>query len=135
MQRFHLCCLTQSTVIMCPQLDNPGNASVTLSMDTLEMSTATYSCNFGFVQIAGNTSRTCQVDGSWSGVVPTCQSKLYIPCMKSEPCSQKSICAHSLIACEHTCMHVSLLYMKCIEPHIYHPPPEYGMVKWKVFFT
>ena len=69
-------CPTQSTVVMCPQLHNPGNGSVTLSMDTLEMSTATYSCNFGFVQIGGNISRTCQVDGSWSGEAPTCQGKL-----------------------------------------------------------
>lgn len=78
--------LNLATVFMCPQLQNPGNGSVTLSMDTLEMSTATYSCNFGFVQIAGNTSRTCQVDGSWSGEAPTCQCKLnheVIPCTQS----------------------------------------------------
>ena len=68
--------LNLAAVVMCPQLQNPGNGSVTLSMDTLEMSTATYSCNFGFVQIAGNASRTCQVDGSWSGDAPICQCKL-----------------------------------------------------------
>lgn len=68
--------LNLAAVVMCPQLQNPGNGSVTLSMDTLEMSTATYSCNFGFVQIAGNTSRTCQVDRSWSGDAPICQCKL-----------------------------------------------------------
>ena len=34
-------------------------------------SVATYTCNTGYV-LTGNAMRTCQADGTWSGLEPVC---------------------------------------------------------------
>ena len=55
----------------CGQLPSPANGVVSLS-GTVFDSTASYSCNTGF-NVVGNTPRTCQADGQWSGMAPTCE--------------------------------------------------------------
>ena len=37
--------------------------------------TVTYTCNTGYLRIAGSSSRTCQSNGQWSGSHPTCSRK------------------------------------------------------------
>ena len=61
------------TAVDCSSLDDPDNGQVTLSGTTLG-STATYTCNPGFV-LDGTDVRTCMANGEWSGEVPTCNRK------------------------------------------------------------
>ena len=56
------------TAVDCGSLTDPGNGSVTLTVGT----TATYSCNTGY-NLVGDSTRTCQATGKWSGSAPTCQ--------------------------------------------------------------
>ena len=54
----------------CVALSDPINGNVTFT-GTVNGSTANYSCRFPY-QIAGETLRTCLVNGDWSGEDPTC---------------------------------------------------------------
>jgi len=58
------------TAIDCGFLNDPLYGIVRLSRITVG-STAKYSCSVGFV-LVGEVSRTCQLDGRWSGEAPTC---------------------------------------------------------------
>jgi len=58
------------TAIDCGFLNDPLYGIVRLSRTTVG-STAKYSCSVGFV-LVGEVSRTCQLDGRWSGEAPTC---------------------------------------------------------------
>ena len=40
---------------------------------TTFMSTAVYTCNTGY-NLTGDMTRTCQANGTWSGIAPTCES-------------------------------------------------------------
>ena len=42
-------------------------------------SRATYTCDRGFV-LSGQSVRTCQSDGEWSGRAPECKSKYVLTC-------------------------------------------------------
>ncbi|XP_052808433.1 E-selectin-like isoform X2 [Mya arenaria] len=55
----------------CGSLSNPANGQVS-SLATTEGSTATYSCNSGFM-LVGDSTRTCEASGVWNGSEPTCQ--------------------------------------------------------------
>ena len=56
----------------CAGLSNISNGDV--STNGLSTgSTATYSCNGGFT-LVGDTTRTCQDNGTWSGSEPICES-------------------------------------------------------------
>ena len=44
--------------------------------DTVYQSTAMYMCNSGFTLTDGNSQRTCDINGDWTGEEPTC-SKLF----------------------------------------------------------
>ena len=57
----------------CGSLSDPGNGIVDASNTTF-MNTATYTCNTGY-NLASDTTRTCQANGTWSGTVPTCDRK------------------------------------------------------------
>ena len=59
------------TVVDCGELGNPAGGSVSIAAGTTFGSTAEYNCNIGFLLI-GNLERTCQSDGQWSGMEPTC---------------------------------------------------------------
>ena len=63
------------TGVDCGNLTDPGNGSVTHSAGTTFGQTATYSCNTSY-NLEGNSTRTCQATGNWSGSEPTCQSML-----------------------------------------------------------
>ena len=50
----------------CGILSNPSGGSVSIDKTT-KGGVAAYSCNPGFEVTSGDTSRTCQADGDWSG--------------------------------------------------------------------
>ena len=58
-------------VVDCGGLTAPENGEISITMTTRVMSTATYTCNPGFV-LEGNSSRMCMSDAQWSGSDPTC---------------------------------------------------------------
>ena len=61
-------------VVDCGNLTAPANGQVTLTETTFGR-TANYSCNTGY-NLVGNSTRTCQETGEWSGSVPTCEGML-----------------------------------------------------------
>ena len=62
-------------VVDCGSLTDPGNGSVTHTAGTTFGQTATYSCNTGY-NLVGDSTRTCQATGVWSGSAPTCEGML-----------------------------------------------------------
>ena len=62
-------------VVDCGTLTDPANGQVDLTSGTTFRQTATYSCNAGY-NLVGDSTRTCQATGVWSGSVPTCQGVL-----------------------------------------------------------
>ena len=61
------------TVVDCGNLSNPRFGKVVLS-GTVFGSTATYSCQPGYI-LVGQSTRSCQADGDWSGRAPVCRRK------------------------------------------------------------
>ena len=59
------------TVVNCGNLTNPDNGQVNHTSGTTFGQNATYSCNTGY-NLVGNSTRTCQATGNWSGSPPTC---------------------------------------------------------------
>ena len=55
---------------VCDEPDSPMNGGKVTTGNT-EGDTARYFCNSGF-QLTGNTMRTCESDGQWSGSQPKC---------------------------------------------------------------
>ena len=66
-----------STVVDCRVLTDPANGQVNHAAGTTFGQTTTYSCNTGY-NLVGDSTRTCQATGLWSGSEPTCQGMLYI---------------------------------------------------------
>ena len=62
-----------STAVDCSPLPNPANGQVNTTGTTFGQ-TSTYSCNTGY-NLIGDSTRTCQATGNWSGSAPTCQSQ------------------------------------------------------------
>ena len=56
----------------CGSLTDPANGSVNHTSGTTFGQTATYTCNTGY-NLVGDSTRTCQATGVWSGSEPTCQ--------------------------------------------------------------
>ena len=56
----------------CGSLTDPANGQVDLTAGTTFGQTATYSCNTGY-NLVGDSTRTCQATGEWSGSAPTCE--------------------------------------------------------------
>ena len=56
---------------MCPALSNPVNGTVRTDNGATVNQTAIYECNSGY-SLSGDSSRTCQLNASWSGDEPTC---------------------------------------------------------------
>ena len=63
------------TVVDCGSLTDPANGSVNHTAGTIFRQNATYSCNTGY-NLVGDSTRTCQATGNWSGSAPTCQGML-----------------------------------------------------------
>ena len=71
------------TVVDCGNLTDPANGQVDHTAGTLLGQNATYSCNTGY-NLVGDSTRTCQAEGEWSGSAPTCQGMLlYSVCLWS----------------------------------------------------
>ena len=60
------------TAVDCGNLTDPVNGSVNHTTGTSLGQTATYSCDPGY-NLVGDSPRTCQATGNWSGSAPTCQ--------------------------------------------------------------
>ena len=71
-----------ATAVNCGPLTDPANGSVTHTAGTDVGQTATYSCNRGY-NLVGDSTRTCQARGNWSGSAPTCQGVYFLtwPCL------------------------------------------------------
>ena len=63
------------TAVECGTLTNPTNGQVSHTGRTTFRQTATYSCDRGY-DLVGNSTRTCQANGVWSGSIPICQGVL-----------------------------------------------------------
>ena len=63
------------TAVDCGTLTDPANGSVNHTAGTSLGLTATYSCDTGY-NLVGDSTRTCQAAGVWSGSEPTCQGVL-----------------------------------------------------------
>ena len=55
----------------CGNLTDPANGRVDYTAGTTNGQIATYSCNTGY-NLVGDSTRTCQATGNWSGSAPTC---------------------------------------------------------------
>ena len=64
-------------VVDCGTLTNPANGQVNHTAETTFGQTATYSCDPGY-NLVGDSTRTCQADGIWSGSDPTCLGMLLL---------------------------------------------------------
>ena len=64
------------TAVNCGTLTNPANGQVSHAAGTTFGQTAIFSCDTGY-NLDGDSNRTCQATGMWSGSSPTCQSMLY----------------------------------------------------------
>ena len=58
----------------CLGLPDPDNGRVDLSEGTMTGARANYSCNERF-DLAGQSTRTCDPDGKWTGTAPKCSCK------------------------------------------------------------
>ena len=61
-------------VVDCGSLEDPDNGQVEFFNTTFE-STANYTCDLGY-SLNGNSTRTCEANGNWSGDLPSCECKL-----------------------------------------------------------
>ena len=69
-------CYVRHTDIDCGDPGTPTNGQRSLS-STIYNSVVTYTCDVGYT-LQGSNSRTCQVDGQWSGSVPQCNREFTI---------------------------------------------------------
>ena len=58
--------------LVCGQLDSPTNGAIIIAGDTRVGSTATYTCDEGFILTGGSETRVCTEDQTWTGTMPTC---------------------------------------------------------------
>ena len=58
----------------CSNLANPTNGQFSHTGGATFGQTATYSCNTGY-NLVGDSTRTCQATGVWSGSASICQSE------------------------------------------------------------
>ncbi|MCA9488800.1 MAG: hypothetical protein KC621_02735, partial [Myxococcales bacterium] len=80
--------------VSCPPLDPPVDGSVDPTTGRAG-DVATYACDPGHVLVGngGSNIRTCQSDGTWSGVAPTCEA-VASPCAPN-PCLNGGACTPS----------------------------------------
>ena len=99
---------TNPLVIECESLSDPANGMVTVTGLT-PGSIATYTCNNSY-QLLGNNTRTCDSNGSWTNMEPTCVRKYLMfsctNCLCLHLLWKPTLCAYSLF-CE-THLHSSV---------------------------
>jgi len=79
-------------------------------------SVATYSCNEGYV-LCGSKNRTCQSNGSWSGLPPECISKLW--CLWLCVCTRTRVRVRACVrACVCACMRVFMCVHVCVSMNV-----------------
>ena len=61
-------------VVDCGNVDQPIYGDVNAPETTFQ-AVATYSCISGY-NLVGDSKRTCQVNGSWSGQIPQCNREI-----------------------------------------------------------
>ena len=61
----------------CNTLTDPANGQVNHTAGTTFGQTAAYSCDTGY-NLMGDSTRTCQAAGVWSGSDPTCEGLLLL---------------------------------------------------------
>ena len=64
------------TAVDCDPLTDPANGQVNLTAGTELGQTAIYSCGTGY-NLVGDSTRTCQATGNWSGSAPTCRGMCF----------------------------------------------------------
>ena len=79
-----MCCLQSQIItmtlsmiflaIMCAELSDPENGTVSQPTERTVDSVATYACN-GNLQLVGADNVTCQINGTWSAEEPSCAGK------------------------------------------------------------
>ena len=66
--------------IRCDNLTSPANGMMSCSSGRdgvgYERDTCNFTCNTGYV-LTGNAMRTCQSNGSWSGIDAVCRRGMY----------------------------------------------------------
>ena len=62
-------------VVDCGNLTDPAQGKVNYTSGTTFGQTATYTCNMSY-NLVGDSTRTCQATGQWSGSAPTCEGML-----------------------------------------------------------
>ena len=67
------CVFLFSIAVDCGSLIDPPNGQVDHTAGTSLGQVAIYSCNIYYI-LVGDSTRTCQATGGWSGSEPTCQS-------------------------------------------------------------
>jgi len=72
------------TAVDCGNLPDPDNGQVNHTAGTTFRETATYSCNTGY-NLVGDSTRTCNATGEWSGSAPTCRGTFVINLTLSHP--------------------------------------------------
>ena len=100
------------TVVDCGALTDPANGQVSHTAGTTVGQTAAYSCNTGY-DLVGDSNRTCQATGMWSGSEPTCQRMLLLPTIKCA-CVQLIKYLHGII---HICVNRKK-HLLCAHGHI-----------------
>ena len=76
-------------LVDCGTLTRPANGHVSHTAGTTFGQTATYICDRGY-NLVGDSTRTCQATGVWSGSEPTCERMLLPTCM----CACAHVCEH-----------------------------------------
>ena len=68
---------TISLPVVCPSLPALNNGIVSYNNLILGLNTvATYTCDTGYtISVDSHTTRTCERDGVWSGLPPSCERK------------------------------------------------------------
>ena len=90
----------QFSVVSCGDPGTPDNG--VRYGDTFKyQSTVVLECDPGY-KLAGNITRTCQVDGNWSGSQPTCQRKYRIHSRSEDNPIQGHYMGHDLVSTGHT---------------------------------
>ena len=67
--------------VQCLPLTNPDNGTINCSLGDDGISSyediCRFTCNSGY-ELTGSDTRTCQSDGSWSGIDSVCRRSTYI---------------------------------------------------------